>query len=678
LLVFLVILTYDVPHHQSLYVIYETVASSRYAAASKHCEDNGLLPLSTPRNDRIEYPPELKRMLQRALDSPAEFWGEIAGELHWFKRWDTVFKWNYPNFSWFEGGITNLAYNCLEANIEKGRGNRPAVIWENGEGFPTRVITYDQLLHDVERFAAALKSLGVGRGDRVTIYMPMVPEAAVAMLATTRIGAIHSVVFGGFGYGALADRLEDAESKLLVTADVGYRRGNVTKLKEVVDEALKLGNNNVEKVIVLQRAETPPPMTEGRDIFWEDAVANGEGVKAEVERMRAVEPAFILHTSGTMAKPKGTVQPHGSYQVYIYAMGKWVYDMRENDVWWSTSDIGWIVGHSYVVYAPLIFGCSTIMYEGLPDHPTPDVWWSIIEKNKVTRFWISPTGARALMKYGEQYPKKHDLTSVKLVACAGEVLNPPAWEWLQKKVFDDRIPVIDHMWQTETSGPLVGNPCGIAMLPIKPGSATIPLPGVDAEIVDDEGKPVAAGVEGTFVIKKPFPGLTPTLWRDHERYVESYWNRFPGVYSTGDAAMKDEDGYIWFLGRVDEVIKISAHRIGTIEIESVLLQHSAVAEAAVVGRPDQLRGETACAFVVLKSGHEPNNELKQALRDLVRKTMGPIVIVSDIYFVSKLPKTRSGKIMRRLIRAIIADKPLGDYSTIEDETSIEELKKAAQ
>jgi acetyl-CoA synthetase len=418
-------------------------------------------------------------------------------------------------------------------------------------------------------------------------------------------------------------------------------------------------------------------MVSGRDMLWQEALEQGKGVNAQVERVNAEEPAFILYTSGTMAKPKGTVQPHGSYQVYIHAMGKWVYNMDETDMWWSTSDIGWIVGHSYVVYAPLLFGCTTIMYEGLPDHPSPDTWWQIIERNKVSRFWISPTGVRALMKYGDDYPKKHDLSSLKLVACAGEVLNPPAWEWLQKKVLADRIPVIDHMWQTETSGPLVGNPTGIALLPIKPGSAAIPLPGIDAEIVDDEGKPVAPGIEGTFVLKKPLPGLTPTLWHDHERYVESYWNRFPGLYTTGDAAMKDEDGYIWFLGRVDEVIKISAHRIGTIEIESALLQDPNVAETAVVGRPDPLRGETACAFVVLKGNANATDDLKQTLRNLVRKTLGPIVVISDIHFVNKLPKTRSGKIMRRLIKAMIANKPLGDYSTIEDESSIDELKKAA-
>jgi acetyl-CoA synthetase len=499
-----------------------------------------------------------------------------------------------------------------------------------------------------------------------------VPEAAIAMLATIRIGAIHSVVFGGFGYGALADRITDADSNILVTADVGYRRGGEVKLKEIVDEALSV-SKKVEKVIVLKRGEKSPPMLAGRDILWQDAISGG--VQSDVEKTNADDAAFILYTSGTMAKPKGTVQPHGSYQVYIYAMGKWVYGMQPNDVWWSTSDVGWIVGHSYVVYAPLLFGCTTIMYEGLPDHPSPDIWWRIIEKNHVTKFWISPTGVRSLMKYGDEYPKKYDLSSVKLVACAGEVLNPPAWEWLQKRVFEDRIPVIDHMWQTETSGPIVGNPFGISLLPIKPGSATIPLPGVDAAIVDEQGSSVAPGVEGTFVVRRPFPGLTPTLWRDHERYVENYWNKIPGVYTTGDAAMMDEDGYLWFLGRVDEVIKISAHRIGTIEIESALLLHPSVAETAVIGRPDPLRGETACAFVVLKSGSEVQN-LKEELRTLVRKTLGPIVIVSDIYFVSKLPKTRSGKIMRRVIKSLVANKPLGDYSTIEDETSIDELKSA--
>jgi len=631
---------------------------------------------SAPRKVSVEYPPQLRHMLKRALDDPDGFWGEIAEELHWFKRWDRVFEGDYRNFSWFKGGITNISYNCLEHQVKKGRGNHAAIIWETGEGLPARVLTYNQLLHEVKEFSSALRALGVRKGDRVTIYMPNIPEAAVAMLSTARIGAIHSVVFGGFGYGALAERIVDAESRLVVTADVGYRRGEKVDLKGVLDKALETTGEVVEKVVVLKRREEKPSLLLGRDMLWEEAIERGEGVDAEVERMRAEDPAFILYTSGTMAKPKGTVQPHGSYQVYIYAMGKWVYDMHETDVWWSTSDVGWIVGHSYVVYAPLLFGCSTIMYEGVPDHPSPDIWWRIIERNRVTQAWISPTGVRALMKYGEMWPKKHDLSSLRLVVCAGEVLNPPAWEWLQKKVFEDRIPVIDHMWQTESSGPMIGNPYGIALLPIKPGSATIALPGIDADIVDEEGKSIPVGTEGTFVCRRPFPGLTPTLWRDHERYVQDYWNRIPGAYYSGDAAMRDEDGYFWFLGRVDEVIKISAHRVGTIEIESALLQHPAVAEAAVVGRPDQLRGEVAVAFVVLKAGQTPDEALKQALRDLVRNTLGPVVVIGDIFFTSKLPKTRSGKIMRRLIKAIITNKPLGDYSTIEDATSLDELEKA--
>jgi len=615
-------------------------------------------------------------MLKRALDDPEGFWGEVAQELHWFKPWNKVFEWNYPFFKWFKGGVTNLSYNCVDYHVKKGKGNRAAIIWENGEKETTRVLTYNQLLFEAKRFAAALKALGVKKGDRVTIYLPMIPEAAIAMLATTRIGAIHSVVFGGFGYGALADRIVDAGSEIVVTTDVGYRKGKTVSLKGVVDQALKEAKG-VEKVIVLNREPEGPPMTPGRDICWEEALDNGKGTEVEAVPMRSDELAFVLYTSGTMAKPKGTVQPHGSYQVYIHAMGKWVYDMRETDVWWSTSDIGWIVGHSYVVYAPLLFGCSTIMYEGVPDYPTPDVWWKVVEKNLVTQMWISPTGARALMKYGDKWPKKHDLSSVRLVVCAGEVLNPPAYEWLQKTVFEDRIPVIDHMWQTESSGPMVGNPYGIAMLPIKPGSATIPLPGIDADVVDDEGESLPVGVKGNFVVRKPFPGLTPTIWRDDDRYARDYWNRIPKCYYTGDGAIKDADGYIWFVGRVDEVIKIAAHRIGTIEIESALLSHPAVAEAAVVGKPDPMRGEVACAFVVLKPGYPPIDELKDTLRGVVRKILGPIVVMGDILFVGKVPKTRSGKIMRRLIKAVVTGQPLGDYSTIEDATAIDEIKKTA-
>jgi len=615
--------------------------------------------------------------LERALKDTEGFWGDAARELRWFKPWSRVLEWNYPDFKWFVGGETNLSYNAVDYHVlEKGRGDKAAIIWESAETNQRRVLTYSQLLDSVKRFSGALRAQGVRKGDRVTIYMPMIPEAAVAMLATTRIGAIHSVVFGGFGAGALSERIVDAGSKVVVAADVGYRRGKEVKLKEVVDEAL-VTPDDVKRVIVLKRGSKEPQMKQGRDIYWDQAVEAGKSEKQDFEPMESNELAFILHTSGTTAKPKGTVQPHGSYQVYIHSMGKWVYNMSDRDIWWSTSDIGWIVGHSYVVYGPLLFGCSTIMYEGVPDYPAPNIWWQIAERNRVTKMWISPTGVRALMKYGNEYPQKHDLSAINLVVCAGEVLNPPAWKWLQKDVLKDRAPVIDHMWQTESSGPVVGNPVGIAMLPIKPGSATIPLPGIEADIVDEKGESVPVGAKGTFVCLRPFPGLTPTLWKDHDRYVRDYWQRIPRCYYTGDAALKDEDGYIWFLGRMDEVIKIASHRIGTIEIESTLVGHPAVAEAAVVGKPDELRGEVAAAFIVLKTGHTPSVELKKELRELVQKSLGKIVVVGDIDFVDMLPKTRSGKIMRRLIKAVITGQALGDYSTIEDEGSIDEIKRAA-
>ena len=627
---------------------------------------------------KIEYPARLREMLDRALKDTEGFWGEAARELHWFKPWNRVFEWNYPAFKWFVGGLTNLSYNCVDYHVlQKGRGEKAAIIWESGETGESRTLTYRELFEEVKKFAAALRALGVEKGDRVTIYMPMVPEAAVAMLACTRIGAIHSVVFGGFGAGALAERIVDAGSKVLVTADLAYRRGKEVNLKEVADEALQTASQ-VQKVVVFKRGSKEPQMKKGRDIYWDEALDAGRSGNADFAQMESNELVFILHTSGTTAKPKGTVQPHGSYQVYIHSMGKWVYSMSDRDIWWSTSDIGWIVGHSYVVYGPLLFGCTTLMYEGVPDYPEPDIWWKIAEKHRVTKMWISPTGVRALMKYGDEFPAKHDLSSINLVVCAGEVLNPPAWKWLQENVLKDKVPVIDHMWQTESSGPVVGNPVGISMLPIKPGSATIPLPGIEADIVNEQGESLPVGAKGTFVCKRPFPGLTPTLWKDHDRYVKDYWERIPRRYYTGDAALRDEDGYIWFLGRMDEVIKIASHRIGTIEIESTLIGNPAVAEAAVVGKPDEVRGEVAAAFVVLKAGNAPSEDLKTSLRELVRKSMGKIVVVDEINFVDMLPKTRSGKIMRRLIKAMITGQPLGDYSTIEDEGSIEEIRRAAE
>jgi acetyl-CoA synthetase len=432
--------------------------------------------------DRTQLPSHLNWMMRRALDDTEEFWAETADNIHWFRKWDRVLEWDYPDFRWFVGGKTNISYNCLDLHLERGEGNRAAIIWESGEGKATRVLTYNQLHHEVERFAASLRALGVERGDRVTIYMPMIPEAAMAMLATTRIGAAHSVVFGGFGHGALADRITDADSSLVVTCDVGRRRGKTVPLKKTVDRALEKAKG-VERVVVLEKKGDAPIKT-GRDITWEEALDINKKEDGSALPMDSNDLAFILYTSGTMSKPKGTVQTQGPYQVWIDAMARWVYDMRPEDVWWSTSDVGWIVGHSYVVYAPLLTGCSTIMYEGVPIYPTPDIWWDIIERNRVSQLWISPTGVRALMQEGKEYPMRHDLSSLRLILCAGEVLNPPAYRWLHDEVFDGRVPIIDHMWQTESSGPMVGNPYGICMLPIKSGSATVPLPGIDADVVD--------------------------------------------------------------------------------------------------------------------------------------------------------------------------------------------------
>ena len=635
--------------------------------------------LGEEKSGKIQFPPQLKQMIERASSDVEGFWGEIAKELHWFEPWDKVYKEEeYPFFKWFVGGKTNISYNCLDYQVyKKNRGDKAAIIWESAETGETRVLTYRELLREVERFAATLKALGVKKGDRVTICMPMVPEAAIAMLATTRIGAIHSVVFAGFGYKAVADRVADAGSKVLVTADVGYRRGKVVDLKDIVDKALEMPNE-VQKVVVLRRGEAEPQMKDGRDIYWEEALDKGRGINADVVPMESNELSFILHTSGTTAKPKGTVQTHGGYQVHIYAMAKWIYGLKDTDMWWCLSDIGWIVGHSYVVYAPLLLGCTTVMYEGVPDYPEPDILWKLVEKNKVTRMWMSPTLVRALMRYGDEWPDKHDLSTIELVVCAGEVLNPPAWRWLQKTVLKDRAPVIDHMWQTESSGPMVGYPYGIAMIPIKPGSAGIPLPGIDGDIVDEKGRSLPPEEEGIFVCRGPFPGLTQTLWGADERYVEEYWNQIPNCYFTGDAAKKDEDGYIWFIARADEVIKIAGHRLGTVEVESAFISHPAVAEAAVIGEPDPLRGEVAAAFVVLKKGYAPSQELEDELRKTVRDFMGPVVVLGNVSFVDKVPKTRSGKIMRRLVRAIITGQPLGDYSTIEDRTAIDEIKKAVE
>ncbi len=620
--------------------------------------------------------PVVRRWIEDARENPEAFWGRAAEQLPWLRTWDRVFEWTPPTFRWFTGGQTNLAYNALDHHVKRGWGEHTALVYINERG-ERRAFTYAQLLHEVERLAAALRGMGIQKGDRITIYMPTCPEAIMLMLAAVRIGAIHVVVFAGFGAQALSDRVQASGSRLIFTTDVTYRKGKNTQLKDIVDASLEITAGSVERVIVLNRTGESIPMQPGRDITWQDFLGHAEGQSGDYVPMESNEPAYILATSGTTAKPKLAIHTHGGYQVHIHSMGQWVFGLKPTDVWWSTSDIGWVVGHSYIVYAPLIVGATTLAYEGALDYPGPETFWRVVEECGVTSVFTSPTAVRMLMKYGDEPPTRYDHSSLDRVFCAGEVLNAPAWEWLQKTVLHDRVPVMDHMWQTETGGPVFGNPFGLGMLPIKPGSATVPLPGIEAEVVSPlDGTPVGSNEKGIMVIKRPFPGLTPALWGEPERYGRDYWQILPGVYYTGDSAQIDEDGYVWFAGRADEIIKIAGHRIGTVEVETAFLKHLSVAESGVIGRPDELRGEVIAAFVVLRQGHQPSEELQKELLGTVRRELGPVVVISEINFVSTLPKTRSGKIMRRVLRAVTLDREPGDVSTIEDEGSVEEARQA--
>ena len=619
--------------------------------------------------------PNVERWINDARQDPEAFWGRAAEQLPWFRKWDQVLDWSRPSFRWFVGAKTNLAYNALDHHVKRGWGGHAALVYLNERG-ERRVYTYASLLAEVERTAAALRSMGINKGDRITLYMPTCPEAIILMLATVRIGAIHSVVFAGFGSKALGDRIQASGSRLVFTADVTYRKGKETQLKQIVDDALAGTETAVEQVIVLKRMPAEPTMQAGRDIYWDQFLARAPGHSGDYVEMEANEPAFILATSGTTAKPKLAIHTHGGYQVHIHSMGKWLFALKPTDVWWSTSDIGWIVGHSYIVYAPLIAGCTTIAFEGALDYPQPDSnWKALMEDFRVTGIFTSPTAVRLLMRYGDSLSKV-DHSYLERVFCAGEVLNAPAWEWLQLKMFKGRIPVIDNMWQTETSGPMFGNPYGLGLLPIKPGSATMPMPGIEAVVMNLEGKPCGPNEKGIMVIKRPFPGLTPALWGEPERYGRDYWNIIPGVYYTGDSAHIDEHGYVWFAGRADEIIKIAGHRIGTIEVETALLTHPAVAESAVIGRPDDLRGEVISAFVVLRQTYVASEDLKKQLLDTVRRELGPVAVIGELNFVDAVPKTRSGKIMRRVLRAVIQDKNPGDITTIEDEGSVDEARQA--
>jgi acetyl-CoA synthetase len=621
------------------------------------------------------FPPAVESWLAEATADPEAFWARAAEAVPWFRPWDRVFEADPPSFRWFVGGRTNLAYNALDHHVAAGDGDRLALIAVNERG-ERRDLTYGALLDEVERVAAALRGLSIQRGDRVTLYLPTCPEAIVSMLAIVRIGAIHSIVFAGFGHGALGDRIRASGSRLVLTADVTYRKGRATELKPIVDAALADDPGAVEHVVVLEREPGRAPLDRSRDLTWPQFLERAEGHDGGHEEMEANEPAFILATSGTTATPKLAVHTHGGYQVHIVAMARWVFGLRPGEMWWSTSDIGWIVGHSYIVYAPLIIGATTVAYEGALDQPGPERFWGLIEELGVTGIFTSPTAIRAFMRYGEEVAHERDLSRLERVVSAGEVLNAPAWEWLQRRVFDDRIPVIDHMWQTETGGPIFGNPYGIAQLPIKPGSSGITLAGIDAAVVTPDGTPLGPNEKGIMVIRRPFPGLTPTIWNDPERYAADYWGRIPGVYYSGDAAHIDDDGYVWFAGRADEIIKIAGHRIGTIEVETAFLRHPSVAETGVTGRPDELRGEVIAAFVVLRVGHAPSEDLRRELLATVRDELGPVAVIGQVTFVELLPKTRSGKIMRRVLKAVVVGLDPGDISTIEDEGSVEEARQA--
>ncbi len=620
-------------------------------------------------------PPTVRRLREQATEAPEAFWGEQAEQLPWFRPWDRVFEEEFPTFRWFVGAETNLAYNCLDHQVAQGRGEQTALVAIDERG-GRRSLTYADLLAEVERAAAALRGLGIGRGDRLTIYMPTCAEAIVLMLATARIGAIHSVVFAGFGARALADRIDASGSRLVFTADVTFRKGKDVDLKTIVDDALELTASGVEHVVVLQRGPGEVPMEPDRDLTWTTFLARADGQDSGFVRLEANEPAYILATSGTTAKPKLAVHVQGGYQVGIHTMGRLCFDLRPDDVWWSTSDIGWVVGHSYIVYAPLLAGCTTIAYEGALDHPGPEAFWRLVDELGVTGIFTSPTAVRLLMRYGEEAASGVDLSRLERVFCAGEVLNAPAWEWLQRTVLGDRIPVIDHWWQTETGGPVIGNPYGVELAPIKPGSAGFPLPGMEVAVMTPEGERCPPNEKGILVFTRPFPSLTPTLWGEPERYGRDYWERIDGVYFTGDAVHMDEDGYVWFAGRADEVIKIAAHRIGTVEVETAFLKHPAVAEAGVTGRPDDVRGEVISAFVVLKQGREPSDELRGELLETLRRELGPVAVVGELQFVDLLPKTRSGKIMRRVLKAVVLERDPGDITTIEDEGSVEEARQA--
>ena len=614
---------------------------------------------------------ECEALSRRAEQDPEGFWAECARELSWFRPFDRVLEWNFPFAKWFLGGKLNASYNCLDRHLGTSRRNKAALIWE-GEPGDSRVLTYQMLADEVARAANALKSFGVKEGDRVAIYMPLVPEAAIAMLACARIGAVHSVIFGGFSAEALVDRINDAEAKVCITADAGWRRGQAVPLKQNVDEALGRCPS-VQRCLVLRRTGTSVEMRKGRDVWWDELVPRQSTVCAPAE-LDAEHPLYTLYTSGTTGKPKGVVHTIGGYLVHTLMTMKWVFDLKEEDIYWCTADVGWVTGHSYTVYGPLCAGATVVMYEGAPNFPENDRFWQIIEKYRVNILYTAPTAIRTFIKWGDSWVKKHDLSSLRLLGTVGEPINPEAWIWYHKVIGGERCPIVDTWWQTETGGIMISPMPGA--IATKPGSATRPLPGVAADIVSRDGKSVGANQGGLLVIRRPWPGMLRTIFRDPERYKQQYFSQIEGVYFTGDGARRDEDGYFWIMGRVDDVINVSGHRLGTMEVESALVSHPMVAEAAVVGRPDEMKGQAVVAFVTLESGRKGDSKLRDELRQHVVKEIGALARPDNLRFTDALPKTRSGKIMRRLLRQIASgDDTLGDTTTLEDLSVLARLRE---
>ena len=607
---------------------------------------------------------------QKAGQDPEGYWAHWAEELEWFKPWNRILEWKPPYAKWFVGGKINASANCIDRHLKGPRKNKTAILWE-GEPGDRRSLTYEELSREVNRCANVLKGLGVRKGDRVALYLPMIPELAISLLACARIGAVHSVVFGGFSAEALRDRINDAKAKILITANLGWRRGNPVPLKKAANEALS-ETPSIEKVLVVKRGEYPIEFKTGRDFWWHELMEKTSPV-CEPEPMDSEDMLFILYTSGTTGKPKGIVHTTGGYLTGVYATTKWVFDLKDEDIYWCTADIGWVTGHSYIVYGPLANGATVVMYEGAPDWPEKDRFWKLIEKYKVTIFYTAPTAIRAFMKWGTDWPKRADLSSLRLLGSVGEPINPEAWIWYHKNIGGARCPIVDTWWQTETGMIMITPLPGVTTL--KPGSATRPFPGISAEVLSEQGEAIPVG-GGYAALTQPWPAMLRGIFNDPERYEKQYWSKWGRkAYFTGDGAKRDEEGYFWFLGRVDDVLNVAGHRIGTMEVESALVDHPAVAEAAVVGKSHEIKGQALAAFVTLKEGMSPTPELQARLKEHVTKKIGAIARPDDIIFSHDLPKTRSGKIMRRLLRDIAEGKALGDTTTLADPVVVERLKQ---